>query len=55
MKMSELNKILSEISELLNLEKPETEFVRITNMVNVIIALISAINEEVKRGLRRTG
>lgn len=55
LKMSELNKILSEISELLNLEKPETEFVRITNMVNVIIALISAINEEVKRGLRRTG
>jgi signal transduction histidine kinase/DNA-binding response OmpR family regulator len=55
LKMSELNKVLTEIAELLILEKPETEFVRITNMVNIIISLISAINEEVKRGLRRTG
>lgn len=55
LKMSELNKALGEVFELLSVEKPDTEFVRISNLVNVIISLISAINEEVKRGLRKTG
>jgi CheY-like chemotaxis protein len=55
LKMSELDKVLLEISMLLTSTKPETEFPKITNLVNVIISLISCINEEVKRGLRKTG
>jgi hypothetical protein len=46
---------LKEITQVLTSEKPEAEFVTITNLVNIIISLISAINEEVKRRLRKTG
>jgi hypothetical protein len=53
--MAELDKALAEILEELTKKKPHLEFVRISNMVNIIISLISAINEEVKRSLRRAG
>jgi signal transduction histidine kinase/CheY-like chemotaxis protein len=55
LKMAELDRALKEIIEVLSGKRPETEFVRITNLVNIIISLISAINEEVKRRLRKTG
>jgi signal transduction histidine kinase/DNA-binding response OmpR family regulator len=54
-KMHELDRVLKEITQVLSSEKPEAEFVTITNLVNIIISLISAINEEVKRRLRKTG
>jgi CheY-like chemotaxis protein len=55
LKMSELDKALVEIFQELGKQKADFEFVRISNLVNIIISLISAINEEVKRSLRRTG
>jgi CheY-like chemotaxis protein len=55
MRMSELDRVLKEITEVLSNERPEVEFVRITNLINIIISLISAINEELQRRLRKTG
>lgn len=55
LKMVELEKVLAEIFQELSKQKPDFEFVRISNLVNIIISLISAINEEVKRSLRRAG
>jgi CheY-like chemotaxis protein len=54
LKMKELDKALVEIFQELSKQKPDFEFVRISNLVNIIISLISAINEEVKRSLRKT-
>jgi signal transduction histidine kinase/DNA-binding response OmpR family regulator len=55
LKMDELDRVLQEINLVLEGGKPEVEFARITNLVNVIISLISAINQEVKSNLRKTG
>lgn len=55
LKMSELDKALAEISALLKTSNPVLEMVKVTGLMNTIISLISAINEEVKRSLRRTG
>jgi CheY-like chemotaxis protein len=54
LKMNELDKVLQEINTVLTSGNPEIEFARIINLVNVIISLISAINEEMKRTLRKT-
>ena len=51
-KMRELDDVLQEISVSLQMSKPE--LAKITNMVTMIISLISAINEELKIGLRQT-
>jgi CheY-like chemotaxis protein len=55
MRMSELDRVLKEIAEVLSADRPETDFVRMTNLVNIIISLITAINEEIQRRLRKTG
>jgi HPt (histidine-containing phosphotransfer) domain-containing protein len=55
LKMRELEKALEEIFQELGKTKSDFEFARVSNLVNIIISLISAINEEVKRSLRRTG
>lgn len=55
LKMKELDQVLVELNTLLNYERPDSEFARITNLVNIIISHISAINEEVKRNLKKAG
>jgi CheY-like chemotaxis protein len=55
LKLNVMDNVLQEIGVLLNAEDPELEYVRITALVNNIILLISAINEEVKRNLGQTG
>lgn len=55
LKMDELDRVLIDINAALEIEKPDAEIGKITSLVNVIISLISAINEEVKRELRKTG
>jgi signal transduction histidine kinase/DNA-binding response OmpR family regulator len=55
LKMRELENALGEIFQELGKAKSDFEFARVSNLVNIIISLISAINEEVKRSLRRTG
>jgi signal transduction histidine kinase/CheY-like chemotaxis protein/HPt (histidine-containing phosphotransfer) domain-containing protein len=55
LKMSELDKALVDIFKELSKQKSEFEFARVSNLVNIIISLISAVNEEVKRSLRKTG
>jgi signal transduction histidine kinase/response regulator RpfG family c-di-GMP phosphodiesterase len=54
-KMKELDKAIEELKDILNTSKPEADLPRVANMVNVIVSLISALNEEVKRNLRKTG
>lgn len=53
--MSELDCALEEVSTLLNKEKPDTEIASIMHQVNVIVSLISAITEEIKRNLKKAG
>jgi CheY-like chemotaxis protein len=55
LKMAALDKALDEISTLLKMTDPRPEITDVTKLVNTIISLISAINEAVTRGLRRTG
>lgn len=55
LRMIELDRALHEIFTLLKIEKKDSEMVKITQLVNVIILLISAITEEIKRNLRKTG
>ena len=55
LKLNAMDNVLQEIGVLLNAEDPDVEYVRITALVNNIILLISAINEEVKRNLGQTG
>jgi hypothetical protein len=55
LRMAELDKVLDELMIVLVAGKPESDMEKVTSHVNGIIALISAINEEVKRGLRKTG
>jgi CheY-like chemotaxis protein len=55
LKMDELEKALDDISVFLAMKKPVSEFSKISGLVNVIISLISVINEEIKRGLRKAG
>jgi signal transduction histidine kinase/CheY-like chemotaxis protein len=50
-----LDKAVEEIIALLNTEKKDLEVTRIAHLVDVIVSLISAIAEEVKRNLRKTG
>jgi CheY-like chemotaxis protein len=53
LKMDELDNALRDIIRILQEDKPD--FPRMTNLVNIVISLISAINEELKRSLRKTG
>ncbi|MCD9013988.1 hybrid sensor histidine kinase/response regulator [Parachryseolinea silvisoli] len=53
--MAALDKALDEISTLLKMTDPGPEMTKVIKLVNTIISLISAINEAVTRGLRRTG
>jgi signal transduction histidine kinase/HPt (histidine-containing phosphotransfer) domain-containing protein len=53
-KMKELDKTLNEISELLTTEDKQ-DVAKVNSLVNVIISLISAITQEVKRNLRKAG
>lgn len=55
LKMNELDNVLHEIMSILEGPDADAEFPRIINCVNVIVPLISAINEELKRSLRKTG
>ena len=55
LRLEELDKVLKEISVVLNTANPDVEMVKVSQLVNDVISLISAINEEVKRGLRKTG
>ena len=55
LKMAALDKTLDEISTLLKMTDPRPEITDVGKLVNTIISLISAINEAVTRGLRRTG
>ena len=55
LRMPELDKVLDDLVAVLDTGKPEADMEKVTTLVNGVIALISAINEEVKRGLRKTG
>lgn len=55
LRMTELDKKVDEINEALNTTMPLDNLLKISTLVNVITSLISAINEELKRNLRKTG
>jgi PAS domain S-box-containing protein len=55
LRLSELNIVLETLSNLFKKEKPESEIEEITQEVNIVISLISAITEEVKKNLRKVG
>jgi hypothetical protein len=55
LKLTELDIVLHEIGIILDSDNADSQFLRITDLVNTITLLISAINEEVKRTLRKTG
>ena len=53
--LAELDKCLTEISEVLGSPDAGKDMMKLSSIVNDIISLISAINQEVKRSLRKTG
>jgi signal transduction histidine kinase/DNA-binding response OmpR family regulator len=54
LRMNELSKNLAEVSQVFIENDFKSQFVRLNYLVSNIIALISAVNEEVKRKLRKT-
>ncbi|GHN00799.1 hypothetical protein WSM22_22880 [Cytophagales bacterium WSM2-2] len=53
LRTKELNSVLEETSVLLNVK--EVDFLKITQQINIIISLISAITEEIKKNFKKTG
>lgn len=55
LKMPALDNVLGEISMALDSQKPGSRFMKIGSLVETVISLITVMNEEVQRGLRKTG
>jgi len=55
LKLSELDTALETISGLFKQERPDLEIGKITDQIDIIISLISAVTEEIKRNVRKAG
>ncbi|HYF68223.1 MAG TPA: response regulator [Ohtaekwangia sp.] len=55
LKMNDLEHALDEVVKLVQSENRKDEMVKITNLVSIIVSLVSMVSEEVKRSLRKTG